>query len=479
MNSRIFKKILGNNTKIVATLGPASDNKQIIWKLIYEGVDIFRLNFSHGTYNNHQNIINIIKQINVKYNLNISIIIDLQGPKIRVDTLKNHFIELKKNQVLEIVPKSIQGDNQRISISYKSLYKFIKPGQKILLDDGKIGLSVQSIKNKVIFTKVINSGLLKSKKGVNLPQAHLNIPSLTIKDKNDIKFGLKNNIHVFALSFVREKNDIINLKKYIRQFTNNTVTIIAKIEKPQAVKNIHGIIHEADGIMVARGDLGVELSPEKIPLIQKKLISIANKHHKFVITATQMLESMIESPVPTRAETTDVFNAVIDGTDAVMLSGETAMGSYPLNAVQIMNKILKNAENYIKGKKCSLNNSNNLNNRTLIAQSLFTISKSIKPKFIISFSNSGKTAQILSKTKPASKIITFTPDKKLLNRLSFYYGVFPFVLKKMKYAAIMFAKSKEFLLKHKLVKKDDKILISIGVPLTDQPETNSLIIYTI
>ena len=231
--------------------------------------------------------------------------------------------------------------------------------------------------------------------------------------------------------------------------------------------------------MVARGDLGVELSPEKIPLIQKKLINIANKYHKFVITATQMLESMIESPVPTRAETTDVFNAVIDGTDAVMLSGETAIGSYPLNAVQIMNKILKNAENYIKGKKCSLNNSNNLNNRTLIAQSLFTISKSIKPKFIVSFSNSGKTAQILSKTKPASKIITFTPDKKLLNRLSFYYGVFPFVLKKMRYAAIMFTKSREFLLKHKLVKKNDKILISIGVPLTDQPETNSLIIYTI
>ncbi|MBU1077057.1 MAG: pyruvate kinase [Spirochaetes bacterium] len=479
MNSRLFKKLIYNRTKIVATLGPASRSKTMIRNLILEGVDVFRLNFSHGSHSVHLNTIQTINAINKKHDLNILTLVDLQGPKIRVEELKKEFVLLEKNKTISIVPNAIKGDQDRISITYHTLYKHIKRGEKILIDDGKIELSVLDIKKNEIKAKIKNTGILTSRKGVNLPNTELDIPSITDKDKEDIKFCIKNNINIIALSFVREKKDITALKQYIKKLTDKKIIIIAKIEKPQAVKNIIEIVKETDGIMVARGDLGVEVQPEKVPLIQKKLIKTANKYQKFVITATQMLESMINNPTPTRAETTDVFNAVIDGTDAVMLSGETTIGKYPLKAVQMMNRILKNAENYLLNKKDHSNMADVKNNREQIADSIFHISKSIKPKIIISFTNSGQTAQILSKTKPSTVIIAFTPDNFLINRLSFYSGLFPVYLKRLNDTDSMIKAAKDFLFKNNLVKKNDKIIISLGIPIKELPHTNSLIIYTI
>ncbi len=479
MKSYILKRILQNNTKIIATLGPASCSKKAIYGLIKEGVDIFRLNFSHGTYNSYIDYIKNIREINKKYGINIPILQDLQGPKIRVDNLEDDSILLKKNQILKILPKKITGNQEQISISYKNLYKFVRLKEKILLDDGKIELKVMNIKNRIISVKVMNSGILKPRKGVNFPNTALPAPCLTQKDKKDIKFALKHKINIFALSFVRKAEDIITLKKYLKRFTNDSVTIIAKIEKPEAVKNIKSIIKEVDGIMVARGDLGVEMSPEKIPLIQKKLINIANQYNKFVITATQMLESMIDNPIPTRAETTDIYNAVIDRTDAVMLSGETTIGKFPIRAVRIMSKILKNAESNLEHEKILLKKNRTSDNRSLIAGSMYYISKSLRSKYIISFTNSGRSAQILSKIKPDSKILTFTPAKRILNRSLFYYGVFPFSIKRFNSTELMLEQAKQFILKHKLLKKGDKVIASLGIPLKDNPGTNTLIIYDI
>ena len=479
MKSYILKRILKNNTKIIATLGPASWSKKAIYGLIKEGVDIFRLNFSHGTHKTYIDYIKNIREINKKYDINMPILQDLQGPKIRVDNIEDDSILLKKNQILKIIPKKITGNQEQISISFKNLYKFVRPKEKILLDDGKIELKVMNIKNMIISVKVMNSGILKSRKGVNLPQTTLPAPSLTQKDKKDIKFALKHKINIFALSFVRKVEDIITLKKYLKRFTNDSITIIAKIEKPEAVKNIKSIITEVDGIMVARGDLGVEMSPEKIPLIQKKLISTANRYNKFVITATQMLESMIDNPIPTRAETTDIYNSVIDRTDAVMLSGETTIGKFPIKAVRIMSKILKNAESHLEHEKILLRKIKTPDNRSLIAGSMYYISKSLRSKYMISFTNSGRSAQILSKIKPDSKILTFTPDRQILNRSLFYYGVFPFNIKRSNMTEQMLEQAKQFILKHKLLKKGDKVITSLGIPLKDNTGTNTLIIYDI
>ncbi len=479
MKRLLLKRIPLNNTKIVATIGPASHTKEIINKLVLNGVDIFRLNFSHGNHNSHLQSINIIKALNKRYDLTLPIFIDLQGPKIRVDNLENDKIELNKNSILEISPDSILGNNKIISISYKQLYKYVNTGDKLLLDDGKITLSVIKIKNKIIYTKVIISGILRSKKGINLPNTNINIPSLTEKDKKDIKFGISQNIETFALSFVRESKDIIRLKKYIKKLTSKPITIIAKIEKPQAVKNIKLILKEVDGIMVARGDLGVEVSPEKVPCIQKQIINLTKKKHKFVITATQMLESMIENTIPTRAEATDVFNAVLDGTDAVMLSGETAAGKFPVKTVHMMYKILKNAEIFNGQKKIATSDAITCNSRELISQSIYNISIKIKPKYIITFSNSGKTVQILSSTRSNPKIIAFTPKRQLLKKLSFYYGVFPFQQKMILQSGILVTTIRKLLLRHNLVKEGDNVLLTFGIPLKEQPETNSLIICSI
>lgn len=479
MKNSLLKRILINNTKIVATIGPATRNKKMLLHLIQEGVDVFRLNLSHGSYRDHSQTIRYIREINEKLDCITPVFIDLQGPKIRVDEIKNGKIQLKRNQILKIIPKKIMGDHEKISISNKNLYNHVKSGEKILMDDGKFELRVLKIEKKEIITKVIHSGELSSRKGVNLPRSQLKIPALTEKDKADIQWGLKQNINIFALSFVRTKDDILNLKKYIKSLTNKKITIIAKIEKPQAVKNISAIIEQVDGIMVARGDLGVEVSPAKVPLIQKKLIHIANQNKKFVITATQMLESMITNSIPTRAETTDIFNAVLDGTDAVMLSGETAIGKFPINTVQIMNQVLKNAEAYLKKCQNTIIKNKNETNSEIIAKSINQITRTINPKYIIAFTNSGMTAQLISSKRPTSSIITFSPHKQIINKLIFYYGVFPFVLKQIKYTGQLLPIVRSFLLNKGLVKKDDQIIISLGVPLIEQPQTNSIIIYTI
>ncbi len=477
-----IKKEIHNKTKIVVTMGPAVDDEDILRNIIKSGADIFRLNFSHGSYTDHLKRIKMIRKVEKQFNLLIPILLDLQGPKIRIGDLEEDFIEIKKNQELIIDPDIKVGSKAGVSISFKDLYKFVKKNDKILVDDGLIKFRVVSVDGKKITLKSINEGIIKPHKGVNLPDTKLPIPALTEKDKNDLRFGLEHNINAVALSFVRKKSDIIELKKFIKKYRkedDSKITIIAKIEKPEAVKNIKEIIEEVDGIMVARGDLGVETSPQSVPEIQKKLIRLAFKRNKFVITATQMLESMIHNRIPTRAETTDVFNAVLDGTDAVMLSGETAVGEHPVETVKTMADIVFRAETYYHDVRLNFINDKNEVDRLLITNAAICVTSKIHPKFIATFSASGKTAVYLAKTRPKSRLIVFVFDKSIAYYLRFFYAVFTFVVPIYKNTDEMIKKVNTFFKEKKIGKKGDVILLTFGSPVGKNTETNTLKIHTI
>ncbi len=467
-----------NKTKIVITLGPAVDNDETLLKTVKAGADIFRLNFSHGTYDDHKKRIEKIRKIEKKYNILLPVIIDLQGPKIRVGDLEKD-IEVKKNDIFIINPALKIGKDNQFSISYKDLYKHIKKGDKLLIDDGLLKFKVLEVKDKLIKIKSLNCGVIKPHKGVNLPNTQLPIPALTEKDKEDLKFGIKIGVNAVALSFVRSAKDIKILKDFLKKEKAENLPVIAKIEKPEAVKNIKEIIELVEGIMVARGDLGVETSPKEVPEIQKKLIRLANKNKKFVITATQMLESMIHNRIPTRAETTDVFNAVLDGSDAVMLSGETAVGNFPVEAVRTMNEIISRAEQYYSEIRFDSNFKFADADRRAIASATSYLSGFLKPKYIACFTASGKTAIFLSKNKPHVKIIVFVMDKEVAYYLRFFYSVYSYVVREYKYTDEMINKVNSFLKEKKLVKKGDMVLLTYGSPVGRDTETNSLKIHFI
>ena len=329
-------------TKIVATLGPSSNTKEMIRDLFHAGVTMFRMNSSHGDVEFHQKNLEYIREIEKEENTLIPVLLDLQGPKIRVGQLKEP-IEIKKDQILKFkhMPE-MEGDI--IPVDYKGMADDVTPGEMIMIDDGKIQLEVQKTENQVIYAKVLGDGLLKPRKGINIPGSQGSLAVLTERDKMFVAWAAKQDIDYFGLSFVREASDVVELRQLLASHGNFTAKIISKIEKPQAVNNIDAIIDVSDGIMVARGDLGIEISTEKVPIVQKTIIRKANVKRKVVIVATQMLESMIENPIPTRAETSDVANAILDGTDAIMLSGETAAGAYPLQAVQMMKKVADSVE---------------------------------------------------------------------------------------------------------------------------------------
>ncbi|MEA3341629.1 MAG: pyruvate kinase, partial [Chloroflexota bacterium] len=336
--------------KIIATLGPASSDNATIRQLLQAGMNVARLNFSHGTREGHAEVVKRLRKTSQELDIPLTILQDLSGPKIRTGEMKTVPVELKDGQTLTITTHKITGDAQKISVTYALLPSSVHVGGRILLDDGRLELEVTEVREDEVETKVVVGGLLKPHKGVNLPGADLELQTLTPKDKADLKFGLEQEVDVVALSFVRSASDIRRLRQEIVRLAPSQAKkpIIAKLEHPDAIDNLHEIIHAADGVMVARGDLGIEMPPETVPIVQKRIISMANKHLRYVITATQMLDSMINNPRPTRAEASDVANAILDGSDAVMLSGETAIGKYPIKTVKMMSAIICQSESHIK-----------------------------------------------------------------------------------------------------------------------------------
>jgi len=461
--------------KIICTIGPASSNKKVISALIKEGMDVARLNFSHGSHEQHGKFIKLIRELSKKYKRNVSIMQDLQGIKIRAGIFKGGQIELKKGSEVSILPGSGEGDPKNIYVSYPMLLRDAKKGDRILLDDGLIQLRVKNKTNKALVTSVIEGGILRDKKGVNLPGMKLSQRSFTEKDRRDLDFGLHMNVDYIAVSFVRTAHDITTVKNIISKKGLN-IPVIAKIEKPEALINIDAILDESDGIMIARGDLGVEVSPEKVPLIQKDLIVRANSKGKLVITATQMLESMTNHLRPTRAEATDVANAVIDSSDALMLSAETASGAHPLEAFRMMNRIIsftektqKRMSSYIRGNSYA----------EALADAACSAAEDICAKVLVAFTRSGFTASLVSDFRPATPIIAFTPDKAVLSRLPLYWGVIPKYMRPLKNTDHMLREVERVLIREKIVKSGDRVVIIASSPLSSKGKTNFMKLHQI
>lgn len=471
-------------TKIIATLGPASSSREILSELISAGVDVVRLNFSHGTYDDHAASIDLIREINAIKNKPITILQDLQGPKIRVGEIIGGSVQLNVGDVITITPESIDGDASRISVDYPQISQSVSPGSSILIDDGAIELKVVKTVGSNVIAEVATGGMLKPHKGVNLPGADIKLPTLTSKDMNDLEFGLSHNIDMIALSFVRSAQDILYIRQVINEIepSKSDIPIIAKLERADALANLHEIIHAADGVMVARGDLGVELSPEEVPIAQKHIIATANKHQKVVITATQMLDSMIHQPRPTRAEASDVANAIFDGSDAVMLSGETAIGKYPIETVQIMDAIIKNAEKHmLEWGRSDTSFSDDLahDNALYIARAACEIAHDEDISAIAVFTMSGRTARLISKSRPQVPILAFTPRQEVYTRLGILWGVTPYLVKEASSVEEMLFHVEEAILDQSPLRQGQEVVLVAGFPVGAKKPANFTLIHKI
>ncbi len=464
-----------SRAKIVCTIGPASGSRSVLFNLIKSGMDVARLNFSHGSHESHREVIKIIREGSRKFKRSVAILQDLQGIKIRVGLFKNNEVELRKGSSVNIHPGEGTGDEGNIFVSYPALLKDANKGDRILLDDGLMQLRVIEKSKKALIARVIEGGVLKNRKGVNLPGMKISQKSFTEKDRRDLEFGLKMAVDYIAISFVRSAHDITAIKGWMQQRGGN-ISLIAKIEKPEALLNIDDILEVSDGIMIARGDLGVEVAPEEVPLIQKALIKKANNRGKLVITATQMLESMKENPRPTRAEATDVANAVIDGTDALMLSAETASGKYPIESFMMMDRIIRHTEQtqkissvYIRGNSYA----------EALADAACSASDDIGAKVLVAFTRSGFTALLVSKFRPKIPIIAFTPDHSVISRLPLYWGVIPKYMKPLADTDQMLREVEKALLKEKIVKTGDSIVVIASSPLSTKAKTNFMKLHQI
>lgn len=413
-------------TKIICTIGPASEKYEILKELIESGLNICRLNFSHGDHEEHGSRIDNIIKIREELKLPIAIMLDTKGPEIRTGRFKGGVAELKEGQTFTITSREIEGDNTICSVSYKGLPQDVERGSRILIDDGLVSLKVNDVKGEDIVCTVENSGTIGDHKGVNVPGTKLNLPAITQKDVDDIEFGIKKGIDMIAASFVRKAADVIAIRRLLEDNDAGHILIISKIENREGVENIDEIIKVSDGIMVARGDLGVEIPIEEIPIVQKRIIEKCNKAGKPVVTATQMLDSMIRNPRPTRAEVTDVANAILDGTDAIMLSGETAQGKYPVEAFKTMSKIAEKIETYINYKEnLDKNVDYNISMTNAISHATCTTARDIGATAIITSTISGYTARMVSKYRPSAPIIAVTPNKDVARRLSMFGAYIP------------------------------------------------------
>ena len=473
--------------KIVGTLGPSCDDEAILRKLILAGLDVARLNFSHGTHADHAKRISMLRQLSDELGKPISILMDLQGPKLRIGNLPVDGIMLEPGQLvalssLESISASL--DNvQFIPFEVPELHKALLPGNHILLDDGNLEFEVVSIDGTTILAKVVLGGKLSSHKGVNLPGANLDVPILTPKDLIDLEFGLTKSIDAIAISFVKDDLDIIRVREKIASLTieKADIPIIAKIERPEAVKNLEKIIQVTDGVMVARGDMGVEMSPADVPVAQKEIIRSANRHGKIVITATQMLDSMIKNPRPTRAEAADIANAIFDGTDAVMLSGETAAGKYPLESVQMMDSIIREAEKHM-GEWAHLDTyqgDGNSDDGISITRAARELAQDRDVAAIIVFTQSGRTAQWMSKAKPCVPIFAFTPEEETYFKLGLLWGVTPLLVPHANTLETMIKHVETAISTSSNLEPGQQVIVISGFPVGEFQKPNLALLYTL
>jgi pyruvate kinase len=474
----------GTYTKIVATIGPASSTYEMIKSIIEEGARVIRLNFSHGTADEQQSRYDMARKASVELGIHIAIVQDLQGPKIRVGSLGEDSFEIKKGEQLTITTDKCVGTKDRISIDYPYLHEEVKIGSQILINDGLISLTVERIEGKDIICTIAEDGILFPRKGVNLPGVPLHhLSSFTEKDKTDLAFAFANNLDYVALSFVRRAEDVSSLRSYMEKTFGRAIPIISKIEKPEAVSDIDRIIEESSAIMIARGDLGVEVLPEEVPLIQKSIIRRCLSAGVPVITATQMLESMMHNPRPTRAETNDVANAVLDGTSAVMLSGETAAGEYPLQAVKTMKRIASLAERSTEFKRLVLNQINDMEQgkqrrkqtkTEAVGLATRELALAIQASYIACFTHSGSTARLIAKFRPSVPIIAFSPKLETVQRLALSWGVNPILIQDLTSVDELLAYAPHYLQEKGLVSSKDTVVVTAGVPVGSAGKTNMI-----
>ncbi len=448
--------MVSRSTKIVATFGPSLASPEVLLRFLKTGVNVVRLNFSHGSQKSHGENIALIRKLSKKIAEPIAILQDLQGPKVRIGRLKEASYLLKRNASFKLLKDPTLGTESAASVDYPVLYKKVKPGDTILIDDGNIVLRVQAIQRGVIDCRVIEGGVLQANKGVNVPGRVLGFPVLTQKDRSDLSFGLKQGVDYIALSMVRQAKDVLEVKKIIKK-AGCATPVIAKLEQATAIDHLAGIMAASDGVMVARGDLGVEIPLEQVPLLQKKMIKMANNAGIPVITATQMLESMMEKTRPTRAEASDVANAIFDGTDAVMLSGETASGKYPLRAVQIMSRIIVAAEKELPADRQGLQKG--LGIPEAVSQAVCALAGQTGAKHIVTSTLSGGSALRLSKFRPKIPILAFTPESKIARRMSLYWGIFPHEMPLLKAEETLFDAMIQQVRVKKLAKKGDLLVM--------------------
>ena len=463
-------------TKIVATLGPASSDKEVLRQMFYAGLNVCRLNFSHGSHEDHAAVVKTIRELNEETGLNVAILADLQGPKIRTNEMENNGVELINGSIVTIGTEKILGTADRFSINYAKLPQDVQAGERILLDDGKLALEVVSTDGKSEFkAKVIHGGILSSKKGVNFPNTRISMPSLTEKDLIDLDFALEQNVDWIGLSFVRSGRDIIELKHIIAN-KKCKAKVIAKIEKPEAIDDIDAIIKESDGLMVARGDLGVEIPYQNVPIIQKMLINKCIIHAKPIIVATQMMESMITNITPTRAEVNDVANAVLDGADAVMLSGETSVGKFPIEVIKTMTNIVTEMEKFdgIYNKEEIPDKNQTRFITDSICFNACRLSQRVEADAILTMSFSGYTAYKIASQRPKSTIYVFTSNKQILTQLNLVWGVKAFFYNKQISTDHTIADIKYLLKKEGLLKEGDLVINIASIPLEDLGSSNML-----
>ncbi|MBI4464231.1 MAG: pyruvate kinase [Acidobacteria bacterium] len=450
-------------TKIICTLGPATGSREKIRELMDAGMDIARLNFSHGTQEQHATVARWVREASQELGRPVALLQDLSGPKIRTGRLRRRqAVRLTPGQTLGLTACDLEGSSRRVSVSYEQLAEDVRPGDSILLDDGLIELRVVRTVGREVETKVIHGGLLSEHKGVNLPGVRLSVEALTPKDQADLRFGVELGVDYIALSFVRRAVDVRRLKAVLRQ-QKADIPVLAKLEKPEAIANLDSILEVSDGVMVARGDLGVEMSPERVPLIQKKIIQRAAALQIPVITATQMLESMTVQPRPTRAEASDVANAVFDGTDALMLSAETASGHYPIEAVKMMARIAQQVEQSQKELVGPIR-VRAVNIADTICESVVHATQRLHVKAVVAFTRSGSTARLLSKYRPERPIYAFCHEERIARRAALYWGVVPFVMPLTLDEEATLAQAQAELLRRKLVSHDDILAVVSGVP---------------
>ncbi len=471
-------------TKIVATIGPASQDEESLQQLIEAGMNVARVNFSHGNHQLHGEVIQRIRSFSKMLDRPVTILQDLQGPKIRTGEIKDGQVELIPGRSLKLTTESMVGDEKAVSVDFPQLPDCVEAGNRILLDDGSLELQVTGISQDCVHTQVVVGGTLKPHKGVNLPGARLEIPGFTDKDAEDLRFGLDQEIDMVAVSFVRTALDIQNVREAIANHAPKQVDtqIIAKLERREALDNLDEILHAADGVMVARGDLGVEMSPESVPIAQKRIIDAANQHAKLVITATQMLDSMIQNPRPTRAEASDVANAIFDGTDAAMLSGETAVGQYPVKSIEMMNAIITQAEAHSDEWGHCLTSTpyehaaDDAYYMTLAAREL---AHDRNVTAIAVFTKSGRSALLMSKARPDVPILAFTPNPRTFSQMGLFWGVIPHLVPHADTIEDMLKVVEQALITSTSIQPGQQVILICGFPVYSGRASNLALLHTV